>query len=198
MKKNTLRAYLGTLMGLLLLPATALAHPGHSGIGSMGFAHGFSHPFTGVDHILAMVAVGLWAAQLGGRARWAVPSAFVTLMLVGGALGIAGMSMPFIQEGILLSILVLGVLIAGAFKLPMGVSAAIVGMFALFHGMAHGSEMPLASGALAYSLGFALATALLHGVGLSGGVILQRFNIDRLSQLAGGAIVLGGIYLALA
>ena len=198
MKKNTLHVYLGTLMGLLLLPATALAHPGHSGIGSMGFAHGFSHPFTGIDHILAMVAVGLWAAQLGGRARWVVPGTFVSLMLVGGALGISGVSMPFIEQGILASILVLGVLIAGTFKLPVAVSGTIVGMFALFHGVAHGSEMPLASGALAYSLGFALATALLHGAGLTGGVLLQRFNIERLSRLAGGAIVLGGLYLAMA
>ena len=140
MKKSTLRVYLATLTGLFLLPATALAHPGHTGMDSMGFAHGFSHPFTGVDHILAMLAVGLWAAQLGGRAIWAVPTAFVSLMLVGGALGVSGVSMPFIEQGILASILVLGVLIAGAFKLPVTISASLVGMFALFHGVAHGSQ----------------------------------------------------------
>jgi urease accessory protein len=198
MKKNTLRVYLGTLIGLLLLPAVAVAHPGHAGIGAMGFVQGFSHPFTGADHILAMVAVGLWAAQLGGRALWIVPAAFISLMLVGGALGIAGMPMPFIQEGILVSILVLGVLIAGAFKFPVAVSGIIVGMFALFHGVAHGSEIPLASTAVTYSIGFALATALLHGTGLASGVVLQRFNIDKLSRLAGGVIALGGIYLAMA
>ena len=195
MKNNTLRVYLGTLIGLLLLPATALAHPGHAG---MGFAHGFSHPFTGVDHILAMLAVGLWAAQQGGRARWAVPCAFIALMLVGGALGIAGVPLPFIQAGILASILILGVLIAGAFKFPVAVSGTIVGVFALFHGFAHGSEMPLAISAVTYSIGFALATAMLHGLGLTSGILLQRFDIEKLSRLAGGAIVLGGIYLAVA
>jgi urease accessory protein len=198
MKKNTLCMYLGTLSGLLLLPAMAFAHPGHPDNAAMGFVQGFSHPFTGADHILAMLAVGLWAAQLGGRALWRVPAAFVSLMLVGGIVGMSAIPMPYIQEGILVSILVLGVLIAGAFKFPVAVSASIVGLFALFHGVAHGSEIPMTSSAVTFSIGFAVATALLHGIGLASGVVLQRFNIEKISRLAGGVIALSGLYLAIA
>jgi len=194
MKKTTLHMYLATLAGLLI-PVTAFAHPGHILAGSMGFSAGFLHPFTGVDHLLAMVTVGIWAAQLGGRARWVVPTAFVSLMLVGGALGMSAVGLPYMESGILVSILVLGFLVAGAFKFPLIISGGLVGLFAIFHGYAHGSEMPTAMSALSYSIGFAVATALLHGLGLGSGMLLQRRH-DTLSRLAGGAIVLGGLALS--
>lgn len=193
MKKSTLHVYLAVLTGLLL-PATALAHPGHMA-GSMGFSTGFLHPFTGADHLLAMVAVGIWAAQQGGRARWTVPIAFVTFMLIGGALGISAIGLPYIESGILVSILVLGFLVAGAFKFPLTISGGLVGVFAIFHGYAHGSEMPVGISVLSYSIGFAVATALLHGLGLGSGMLLQRRH-DILSRLAGSAIVLGGLALS--
>jgi len=198
MNLTALRVTFMTLIGLLLVPATALAHPGHATVAASGILAGFVHPFTGLDHILAMIAVGIWASQLGGRALWVVPAAFVGLMLLGGTLGMAGLGLPQIQAGILVSILVLGFLIAGAFKLPVGLAGLLVGVFALFHGSAHGSEMPLAVSALGYSLGFALASISLHAGGLLTGILLRRFRADHINRLAGGAIVIGGLYLAIA
>ena len=128
------------LVMFFFLPDIAFAH---TGVGeTTGFMHGFSHPIGGVDHILAMVAVGLWATQIGGRALWVVPCTFVGVMVLGGVLGFTGIHMPFVEEGILVSILILGVLIAGAFKIPLMYSSLIVGLFAIFHGYAHGTEMP--------------------------------------------------------
>ena len=187
-------ALLKILSLLFLLPAVAIAH---TGVGeTTGFIHGFSHPLGGVDHLLAMAAVGLWVAQIGGRALWVVPSTFVILMILGGALGFSGIPVPFIEEGILASVLVLGVLIAGAFKFPVIFNALIVGFFALFHGHAHGTEMPVAIGATSYSIGFALATAMLHTVGIASGTFLQKINLEKVNRFAGGAIALSGIYLA--
>lgn len=194
-RKNSLHATLLIAGVIALCPLSAYAHPGH-GTATV-FASGFSHPFGGLDHWLAMVAVGLWAAQMGGRALWIVPGAFVSLMLAGGALGISGIHLPYVEAGILASVMVLGVLVAAAFKFPLAASAAIVGLFAMFHGHAHGTEMPLAMGAVSYSLGFALATALLHALGIAGGVILQQqLNNDKVVRFAGGAIAMGGVYLA--
>lgn len=183
-----------SLILLLLLSGVAVAH---TGVGeTTGFIHGFSHPIIGADHLLAMAAVGLWAAQIGGRALLAVPCTFVIVMVLGGMLGFSGISVPFIEEGILISVLVLGVLIAGAFKFPLTYSALIVGFFALFHGHAHGAEMQSAMSAVSYTIGFALATALLHIVGMVVGVFIQRTNLEKVNRLAGSAIALSGIYLA--
>jgi urease accessory protein len=195
MKKH-LHLSLLMLGAMSLLPISVLAH---TGVGeTTGFGSGFRHPIGGADHLLAMVAVGLWAAQMGGRAIWVVPSAFVTLMIFGGIFAISGIHVPYVEEGILVSVLVLGVLIAAAFKFPLAISASIVGVFAVFHGHAHGAEMPLAIGAVSYSLGFALGTALLHAVGIAGGIVLQKMNSEKAVRFAGGAIALGGIYLAMA
>jgi urease accessory protein len=192
--KNSLPATL-LMVGLIaLFPLSAYAHPGHGAANA--FTSGFSHPFGGLDHWLAMVAVGLWAAQMGGRALWIVPGAFMSLMLCGGVLAISGIHLPYVEAGILASIMVLGVLVAAAFKLPLAASAAIVGLFALFHGHAHGTEMPLAMSAASYSLGFVLATALLHALGIAGGIFLQQLNTDKAVRFAGGAIAVGGLYLA--
>ncbi len=177
------------------LPVIALAH---TGIGeTTGFMHGFTHPIGGADHLLAMTAVGLWAAQIGGRALWAVPFAFVAAMILGGTLGFSGVLLPFIEEGILISVLILGVLIAGAFKLPLTYSVLVVGFFAIFHGHAHGAEMPLSTGAASYTAGFALATAALHLAGMGLGIVLQKANLQTVSRLAGSAIALSGVYLAI-
>jgi urease accessory protein len=185
---------------IAFFPLSAMAHPGHGTTNV--FAAGFSHPFGGLDHWLAMVAVGLWAAQMGGRALWIVPGAFVSLMLFGGVLGIVGIHLPYVEAGILASVMVLGVLVAAAFRFPMPVSAAIVGLFALFHGHAHGAEMTMATGmairAVSYSLGFALATALLHGLGIAGGVILQQLTTDKVVRYAGGVIAVSGLFLLVA
>jgi urease accessory protein len=184
-----------SLILLLLLPGAAAAH---TGVGeTIGFIHGFSHPIGGADHLLAMVAVGLWAAQVGGRALWAVPCTFVLVMILGGVLGFSGVPVPFIQEGILVSVLILGVLITGAFKFPLVYSALVVGFFAIFHGHAHGTEMLATIGAGSYTVGFALATAMLHAAGMGLGVFLQKTNLQAVNRVAGGAIALSGIYLAI-
>ncbi len=177
------------------LPGLALAH---TGVGeTTGFMHGIGHPVGGADHLLAMVAVGLWAAQIGGRALWVVPCTFVGVMIFGGVLGFSGVSLPFIEEGILISVLILGVLIAGAFKLPLAFSALIVGFFAIFHGYAHGAEMPLLITAASYTLGFALATAALHLAGIGLGLLMPKINLPAANRFAGGAIALSGVYLAI-
>lgn len=195
MKKN-IQLTLWLFGVIYMLPISSLAHTGVTG--TRGFGSGFGHPVGGADHLLAMLAIGLWAAQLGGKAIWAVPGAFVAVMVFGGGLAIAGVGLPYVEQVILLSVLALGALIAAAFKMPLSASAVIVGIFALFHGHAHAAEMPLASGAVSYSLGFASATILLHAAGIAGGFALQKLNIEKAIRLAGGAIVLCGVYLTIA
>lgn len=183
------------LVLFLLLPGIAFAH---TGVGeTTGFMHGFSHPIGGADHMLAMVAVGLWAAQIGGRALWFVPCTFVSVMVLGGILGFTGVPVPFVEEGILVSILILGILIVGAFKVPVVYSSLIVGLFAIFHGHAHGAEMPESISAASYAVGFALATAILHLAGIGLGMLIQKANLQSVSRFAGGAIALSGIYLTI-
>lgn len=188
------QAWLKIASLLLLLPGAAMAHTGTGD--TIGFWHGLSHPIGGMDHLLAMAAVGLWAIQMGGRALWVIPTTFVVLMVAGGVSGFSGVHLPLIEEGILASVLIFGALIAGAFKFPLICSSLIVGFFAVFHGYAHGIEMPIALGATSYSIGFALATALLHGAGIAFGAFLQKINYGNINRLAGGAIALSGIYLA--
>lgn len=178
---------------LLMLPSLLSAHPGHGDAG--GFGHGFFHPFSGIDHLCAMIAVGLWAAWRGGRALWAAPLAFVGMMAVGGLLGMAGVAVPFVEGGIVASVLVLGVLIAAAVRLPMAAGLGLVGFFALFHGHAHGAEMPESASGLLYGAGFLLATAALHFGGLAAGLALSRFEKKSLIRYAGGAIAAVGVFL---
>jgi urease accessory protein len=188
------KIYLKTAALLLLLPTAAIAH---TGVGEpTSFMHGLSHPVSGMDHLLAMLAVGLWAVQLGGKALWAVPSSFVILMVIGGLIGFSGVQIPFIEVGILASVLVLGALIASAYKLPVTYSALLVGIFAIFHGAAHGAEMPIEAAAMTYTIGFVLATVLLHSTGIAFGQFFQKIALHKFSRFAGGAIALGGLYLA--
>jgi urease accessory protein len=173
-------------------PAAALAHPGHDGAG--GLVHGFLHPVTGIDHVLAMIAVGVLAAQYGGRALWLVPMSFLVAMAAAGATGMAGIPVQIVEAGIGLSVVVLGLVIAFQIKPPTLVAMMVVGFFALFHGYAHGSEMPNGLAGLSFAAGFLAATALLLGAGVGLGSLLQRRPLSRrLIQAGGGAMALVGI-----
>jgi urease accessory protein len=177
-----------------LLPTLAHAHTGHGA--TNGFFNGAGHPIGGLDHLLAMIAVGLWAAQMGGRAVWAVPSAFVGVMALGGVLGMSGVGLPFVEQGILLSVVVLGVLIAAAVtKMPLAASAAVVGLFALFHGHAHGTEMPANTSGMFYGIGFAVSTVLLHAAGIGLGVGMKKVANEKWVRVAGAAVVAAGVCL---
>ena len=181
---------------LLVLLAPALAHA-HVGFGSAsGLAAGLVHPITGLDHLAAMIGVGLWAAQRGGRALWLVPLVFVLVMSLGGALGMAGIAMPFVEPGIIASLLVIGVLVAAAVRLPLVASMLVVGLFAIFHGHAHGAEMPETVAGVAYGVGFILSTAFLQLLGVGLGVAAGKYGTPQMVRYAGGAIALLGVYLS--
>ncbi|MGE3364286.1 MAG: HupE/UreJ family protein [Rhizobiaceae bacterium] len=184
------------VLALTLASTPAFAHLNPAEHGS--FAAGFSHPLFGTDHILAMVGVGLWAALLGGRAIWAVPGAFVLTMMAGFALAMASIGLPFVEPVIAASVVVLGLLALVALQAPTGIAMAMVGFFALFHGYAHGGELGEA-GAWPFMAGFAIATALLHAIGVGVGIGMGRFaggGAGRLMTRAlGGLTALGGLWI---
>lgn len=193
------RRTLGLAAALVALSATPLwAHPGHA---VDGLAHGAAHPIGGWDHLLAMVAVGLWAAQRGGRARWLLPLAFVAAMAGGGALGVAGVALPAVEAGIVASVLLLGLLVAVAAPLPTAAGVAVVAVAALLHGHAHGAEMPATTSGLAYAVGFCASTALLHAAGVLGAGALHRVagqaTASRAVRVAGAGIAAAGLALAM-
>lgn len=165
---------------------TAFAHTGVDH--AAGLVHGFMHPVGGMDHVLAMVAIGLFAAVIGSRALWLVPTAFVSFMLVGGALGMAGVTVPFVEAGIALSVVVLGAAVALRWKAPLAVAMALAAIFAMFHGFAHGAEMPVDASGAAYAAGFLAATALLHATGVALGLGLARL-VDSRALRVGGAVI---------
>ena len=171
-----------------LFAGTASAHTGSHGV--TGFVSGLSHPLLGLDHLLAMIAIGLWAAQQGGRARWAVPAAFVGTMILGGVLAMSGLALPQVETGIAASVLVLGLLIATRRQWAVPAGMTIAAGFALFHGYAHGLEMPQAASPALYALGFVLTTAFLHGVGIAGSLIGRHAM-----QVAGAAIAASGLVM---
>jgi urease accessory protein len=182
----------------LILAASSLPAEAHIGVGATsGLIAGFSHPFTGLDHLLAMTAVGLWAASLGGRAVWAVPAAFMAAMALGGGLGLGGMPFPAVEFMIGLSVVALGALVALNVKVPATVGMAIVAAFALAHGHAHGTEMPADSSAVAYGTSFVIATGILHAAGVGIGFALARI-VPLLSRVAGGVIAALGLSLVVA
>ena len=181
---------------LTILPGVALAHTGTGD--SHGLVQGMTHPVGGIDHVLAMVTVGLYAVHLGGRALWLVPASFVGVMLLGGALGIAGLALPHGETAIALSVVVLGLAASLRLGLPTLAAMALVGAFAVFHGLAHGAEMPPDASGLGYAAGFALATALLHAAGVGLGLTIGRAGNrlgPRIAQAGGGAIALAGVVL---
>ncbi|MFP5076767.1 HupE/UreJ family protein [Rhizobium sp. YIM 134829] len=186
------------LSTLMLSAAPAFAHidPVAHGTALSDAAHGALHPLSGLDHVLVMVAVGLWAAQRGGRAILAVPAAFVAVMALSFGLALSGLSLPFVEPAILASIVALGLLVAMAVRLPVAAAAGVVAVFALFHGAAHGGELGSAD-ALAFGLGFVVTTAALHLAGIGAGLALARFGSGALARILGGATALIGAALLL-
>ena len=180
------------IIGMVL--ATVVLAEAHSGQGlAGGFVSGFLHPISGLAHVVAMVSVGLWGAFLGAPAIWLLPVVFPLVMAFGGVLGVAGVPLPGVEIGIALSAIVLGLMVASAAKPPIFVAAILVGIFAIFHGHAHGAELPKAANPLAYSLGFVLATGLLHLSGIAFG-LLDRFSAGKLAiRVLGGIVSLIGL-----
>ena len=183
-------ALLAILFGLAATPALA-----HVGVGNhFSFMHGFQHPLGGLDHLAAMIAVGLWAGIAGGRRMWVWPLAFVVMMVVGGLLGRAGVALPIVEPAIVLSVIVLGALVAATVHVPVAFGAVIVAVFAIFHGHAHGAEAP-ETGWLVYAAGFVVATALLHMVGIAIARLLERGAGLVPVRVIGGATAALGVFL---
>lgn len=177
---------------LVLLAVPAVAHPQNGE--AVGFLTGFRHPISGFDHVLAMVAVGLWGAQLGTPAIWLLPVAFPMVMAVGGMLGLMGVPIPGIEYGIALSAIMLGAAVMFEYRPKLGIAAALVGFFAIFHGHAHGTELPPGQSAMLYSIGFVIATGCLHAVGIGIGAV-HRWDWGKKALRAAGALVaVGGAF----
>jgi len=185
---------LATTIVTALAPSAAFAHMGVSPVHDM--LHGFAHPLTGLDHIAAMFAVGLWAAQRGGRALWLFPLTFAAAMAIGVVIGFAGVQLPYVEPGIIFSVIVLGILIATAVRLPDAAGAALLGLFALCHGHVHGTEIPAAAYGVTYALGFLPATVILIAAGITFGRLTRRVHRPQLVRYAGATIALTGIYLS--
>ena len=193
-----LRSKLALLAGVAVGFASTAAEA-HTGIGSTSaFTAGLIHPLSGVDHILAMVAVGLWAGLRGGPALWVWPATFVGAMLAGGALGMTGMGLPFVEQGILASVLALGVAAALALRPSVALGMALIALAGLFHGHAHGTEVPADASGLTYAVGFALATAALHAAGVAATVAATRVALPVVARIAGAVTALAGLGLMIA
>jgi urease accessory protein len=180
------------VLTLLAMPVSAWAHI-QAGEAA-GFLSGVHHPISGWDHVLAMVAVGLWGAQLGAPAMWLLPITFPMVMALGAMMGLLGLPLPGVEIGIALSAIVLGAMVLTEKRPPLWVAACIVGFFAIFHGHAHGTELPEGQSGLLYSAGFVMATGCLHGVGIAIGLI-HRWSTGRiLLRVAGGTVAVAGVY----
>ncbi len=190
-----LRKSLPVMLAIFCFAASpAFAHVGQGP--AAGFAHGLVHPLSGIDHVIAMLAVGVYAAMLGGRPMALLPLAFAGFMIVGGALGYSGFGLPLVEQGIGLSVVVMSFAIAAGLRLPAGIATALVALFAVFHGHAHGSEGASIAAFLPYASGFVIATALLHLTGIGLGIALDRLNAPAAGAarwLGGGAGTLAGI-----
>ena len=188
------RVAVAAMLPTMLLAAPALAHTGAGGAG--GFVSGFTHPLFGPDHVVAMVAVGLWGALLGQPAIWLLPVVFPLVMAFGGVLGIVGVPIPSVETGIATSAIVLGIMVALAARVPLWTAVLLVGAFAIFHGYAHGRELPDGADAVAFATGFVIATGTLHLSGIAFG-LLARWPAGRLAVRAAGAAIalIGALYL---
>jgi urease accessory protein len=183
------------VVALAFVPAAAWAHPGIPGH-VHGFASGFGHPLSGADHVLAMFAVGLFAARLGGRALWLVPLTFVSVMALAGVAGMNASPVAFVGIGIGISIVALGLLIAVQKKVPTLAAMILAGFFAIFHGYAHGAEMPANLSGIAYGLGFVCATAVLHALGIGFSRAISKageMQVGRLVRFSGAAVTAVGL-----
>jgi urease accessory protein len=176
----------------LLSTETASAHTGQGGLG--GFQAGLAHPLFGLDHLLAMLAVGIWGAQMGGRRVWTLPVTFPLIMACGAIAGMAGLYLPDVELGIALSVLILGLAIAVAWRPFEWVALLIIAVFAVFHGYAHGVELPSAADPAAYSAGFVIATGAIHVIGIGIGLLLGKLLNGWVSRGLGGAIAVSGLY----
>jgi urease accessory protein len=184
---------LGVAGVLAVAAAPALAHTGEAAGVVGGFLSGFTHPIFGWDHVIAMVAVGMWGAFLGAPAIWVLPVVFPLVMAFGGALGVLGVPLPAVELGIAASAVVLGLLIAFAVRSPLWVAAIVVGAFAIFHGHAHGTELPSAASPVAYSVGFVIATGMLHLLGIAFGLLIGRPAGAMAVRTGGAAIAVAGL-----
>ena len=186
-----------SLMTILLLVAVQplAAHTTGGVIGGLG--SGLGHPFIGIDHLLAMLAVGMWAYQLGGSSVWKIPLAFVVTLLAGAGIGLAGLSLPFIEPMIAASVMVFGLLIAMRYRVAPVLACLMVALFALFHGYAHGIEMPLATSPLTYVAGFSIATIGLHGLGVMLAYVIHRTTHTMLLRVGGMGLASTGLLLLL-
>ena len=184
-----MRLKLALTTALAVISAPAFAHTGHD---ALGFSSGFFHPIMGVDHVIAMVAVGLWAALQGRPALYLLPLVFPLVMVFGGILGMNGVELPYVEPMIAMSGVVLGLMIAFYVRLALWVSASMVGMFAVFHGHAHGAELPSASNPFGYAAGFVIATALLHLTGIGLGLVVGVKGGEYITRAAGVVIALTG------
>ena len=187
---------IAVLLLIAALPSPAMAHDGTGLAG--GFAAGFSHPLSGFDHMLAMVAVGIWGAFLGRPLVYALPMLFPSAMALGGGIGMAGIPVPPVELGIAISVVVLGAMIFLALRLPVVVACAIVAIFALFHGYAHGMELPSAADPIGYSAGFVLCTGLLHLAGIALGTLSALPAGTIALRGVGGAMAMAGVWFTVA
>jgi urease accessory protein len=190
--KRRFATWLVLTVPMLAYIPTAGAHS--LGAEGAGFITGLAHPFMGLDHLLAMVAVGIWAAQTGGSAVWRLPLSFIMMMAAAALIGASGVGYPVLESLITGSVVLLGLMVVFAIRLPVNLSMLLAGLFAAFHGYAHGLEMPQAGSAILYGLGFVLATALLHLTGIGFGKVAYRKHL--LSRLSGLSIAIAGLYLA--
>ena len=182
-------------LAVLMLLCTGLSHA-HSGEGIVGgFLAGFMHPLSGLDHLLAMVAVGIWGATLGRPLLLTLPIVFPMLMVAGGVLGIANVPLPYVEPGIAMSVVVLGLAIATAWRAPEAVAIAIVAVFGIFHGFAHGKELPESAAPAAYAAGFVICTGLLHLVGISVGALKALPRGMQLLRASGALIAATGVWI---
>ncbi|MGO7482837.1 HupE/UreJ family protein [Rhizobium ruizarguesonis] len=187
--------FAATTLAAMAVPTLALAH---SGVSTTGFMQGFEHPISGLDHVLAMVLVGAFAFQLGGRAFWLLPPTFVLAMAVGGGLGMMGMTIPLVESGIAMSVVILAAIVALDIKTSAGVALGAASLFAIFHGHAHGAEMPENTGGAVYALGFVIATAVLTvgGIGLASLLHIAHEPSRRvIRQSVGGIAAIVGVGL---
>jgi len=191
-RKQILARWLGELIIISLWSQNAFAHPQKGE--AVGFLTGFRHPISGLDHVLAMVAVGLWGAQLGSPAIWLLPVAFPMVMAFGGMLGLVGVPLPGAEYGIALSAIMLGAAVLFEIRPPLTIAAILVGFFAIFHGHAHGTELPAGQSALLYSIGFVIATGCLHAVGIGIGTVHRWGWGQKVLRAAGGLVTLGGFF----
>lgn len=191
-KVHTMARVFPILIFVMLCAPSALAHPQKGE--AVGFLTGFRHPISGLDHVLAMIAVGLWGAQLGSPAIWLLPVAFPMVMAVGGMLGLMGIPLPGTEYGIALSAMLLGAAVLLELRPSLRIAALLVGFFAIFHGHAHGTELPPGQSALLYSMGFVIATGCLHAVGIGIGTVHRWGWGQKLLRAAGGLVTMGGVF----